>query len=171
MTLSYDDAIKAEPADGSNHTPMIGEVISNAQDIDYPDYQDYQKPPPIAASDLAISNWNATDNVDSHEYGEGDVNAISTKDNSKVKPKLVVKGRSFIGNTAAYVADVTENNVNSVATTSARPDVDVVHAMYMDEWQATAEKISANDAPSTEVQVESRRTDSRPNDIPLLRSI
>ncbi|KMQ95660.1 osiris 16-like protein [Lasius niger] len=175
MMLSYDEVIKEETAnDGSNRTPMVGEVISNAESIDYPDYQDYQKSSSEISSNSMISNWNIANNG-FQKYGGINVTADSVKNNSKVETTVSAKEKSFIfnRNPSINLINVTEKNVDSVTSTN-QPDVTHKTDMtYTDEWQATAAKINSNNIPSSNsnVRIELQQTESHSKDMPLLRGI
>ncbi|XP_011703719.1 PREDICTED: uncharacterized protein LOC105459417 [Wasmannia auropunctata] len=173
--MKYDKETKAEIADGSNRIPMTGEVISNAENIDYLDYQDYQEPSPIINSSTVISNWNTSNYRAFDQYGATNVNTGSAKNNLKSEATVNAKGRSFIfnENPPISIVNVAEKNVDSMITTD-QPDLTqefTTNAMYMDEWQATAEKTSSNNVLSTNAEIKLQKTELRSKDIPLLREI
>lgn len=178
--MIYNKETKTEIADGSNLIPMIGEVISNAENINYLDYKDYQEPSSITNSSSIISNWN-TPNYTTFQYKNINVSTGLIKDNLKSEATVNAKGRSFIFDenpiNPINIVNVIEKNVDSMTTTD-QPVADVTHefttnAMYMDEWQATAGKTSTNNVLSTNsnAEIELQPTELRSKDIPLLREI
>lgn len=173
MMLSYDKVIKDETADdGSNRTPMIGEAMSDAESIDYPDYQDYQKSPSEISSNSMISNLNIANYNTFHEYEDANVTADSIKNNPKEETTVNTKERSFIfnRNPSINLVNVNEKNVDSITSTN-QPDVTHKKDMTYDEWQATAEKINHNKIPSnSNVKIE-LQTESHSKNVPLLRGI
>lgn len=179
MTMANNNIIKAEIADGSNHTPMIGEAVSGAESVDYPDYEDYQdyqdyqgyqEPSPIANPSSMTSNWNTTSYITLHEYKD---TGSSMKNNSKVESTVSAKGRTlFTKSPSTTTVNAIEKSVNSL---TSRPDtIHKTNAEYTDEWQATAEKISSNDISSSnsDAKVElHHHIDPRSREVPLLRGI
>ncbi|TGZ33769.1 Uncharacterized protein DBV15_07031 [Temnothorax longispinosus] len=181
--MIYDKETKTEIADGSNYIPMTGEVMSNAESTDYLDYQDYQEPSSIKNSSSVISNWNAPSYTDFHQYTSPSVSTDLAKNNLKSEATgnaKAAKGRSFIFDenpiNPINIVNVMEKNVDSMTTTN-QPVADVTHefttnTVYMDEWQATAEKTSANNVLSTNSTAEIElQTKLRSRDIPLLHKI
>lgn len=177
--MIYDKETKTEIAD---RIPITGEVISNAESVDYPDYQDYQEPSPIINSSI-ISNWNTSSYTAFDQYRDPSVNTGLTKNDFKSETTVNVKGRNFIFDenpiNPINIVNVIEKNVDSTITltTTDQPVADVTHefttnAVYMDEWQAIVEKTSSNNVLSTNsnAEVELKQTE-RPKDIPLLREI
>jgi len=167
--MIYDKETKTENADGSNLIPMTGEVLSNVENINYLNYQDYQEPSIINSS----SNWNTP----SFQYRDTNVSTNSTKNNLKSEVNVTVnaKGRNFIfnENPPISILNVIEKNVDS---TTHQPDVIhefTTNTMYMDEWQATAEKTNFNNVLSTNsnTEIKLQQTELRSKDIPLLREI
>ncbi|GAB1865641.1 Osiris 16-like protein [Camponotus japonicus] len=173
MMLSYDKVIKDETADdGSNRTPMIGEAMSDAESIDYPDSQDYQKSPSEISSNSMISNLNIANYNTFHEYGDANVTADSVKNNSKNETTVNTKERSFIfnRNPSINLVNVNEKNIDSMTSTN-QPDVTHKKDMTYDEWQATAEKINHNKIPAnSNVKIE-LQTESHSKNVPLLHGI
>ncbi|XP_067211136.1 uncharacterized protein [Linepithema humile] len=172
MMLSNDNIIKTETADESNHTPMIGEAVSNMESVDYPDYEDYQEPSPIANPNSVTSNWNATNYIAFHEYKGADVSLM--KNNSKVESTVSAKGRTLFNQSpSTTVVNAIEKNVNSLTSMSQPDIIHETNAAYMDEWQATAEKTSSNDASSSNsnARIELHEIDPRSREVPLLRGI
>jgi hypothetical protein len=152
---------------------MIGEVVSNTESVDYPDYQDYpEASPTIANSSSMASNWNATNYVTFHEYKAADVNLMLN--NSKVESTVNAKGRTLFNKSpSTTIVNAIEKNVNSLTNMNQPNIVHETNAAYMDEWQATAEKISSNDASSSNsnAKVELRQIDPRSREVPLLRGV
>lgn len=170
MTLSNDNISKTATADGSNYLPMIGEAVSNTES-DYPDYEDHQESLPIADSSSMTSNWNATNYIAFHEYKGTDVSAM--RNNSKVEAVSAKERTLFNKSPPVIIVNAIEKNVNS-STSMSQPDI--IHdtsVTYMDEWQATAEKISSNDSSSSNsnAKVELHQIDPRSREVPLLREI
>lgn len=175
--MIYDKEIKTEIADKSNHIPMRGEVISNAESIDYLDYQDYQEPLSIINSSSVISNWDAPNYTTLPQYEDTNVSTGSAKNNLKSETTVNAGGRSLIfsENPPISIVNVIEKNVNSMTTTD-QPDVIqefTTNAVYMDEWQATAEKTSSNNVLSanSNAEIELQQIKLRSKDIPLLHEI
>lgn len=155
---------------------MTGEVLSNAKSIDYLDYQDYQEPLSITNSSSIISNWNTSNYIAFHQYGDTNISTDSTTNNLKSEAIVNTKGRSFIfnENPSISIVNVIEKNVD-LTTTTDQPDVThefTTNAVYMDEWQATAEKINFNNvSTNSSPKIELQQTKLRSKDIPLLREI
>lgn len=174
MTLSYDKVIKDETADdGSNRTPMIGEAMSDAESIDYPDYQDYQKSSEVSSNSM-VSNSNIANYDTFHEYVDSSVTADSVQNNSKEETTVNTQERSFIfnRNPSINLVNVNEKNVDSVTSTN-QPDVIHKKDMTYDEWQATAEKInpinvSSNSGSNVKIELQ---TESHSKNVPLLHGI
>lgn len=159
---------------------MTGEVISNAENINYQGYQDYQEPSSITNSNSIISNWN-TPNYTAFQYKDTKRSTGLTKNNLKSEATVNAKGRSFVFDenpiNPINMVNVIEKNVDSVTTTD-QPVADVIHefttnAVYMDEWQATAEKTNSNNVLSTNsnTKIEMQQTELQSKNIPLLREI
>lgn len=173
---------KTEIADGFNRIPMTGEVLSNAESIDYLDYQDYQEPSPIMNSSSVISNWNTPSYTAFHQYKDTNVSTGLTKNNLQLEATVNPKGRSLIFDenpiNPVDIINVIEKIVDSTTTTD-QPVADVTpefttNAAYMDEWQATAEKTKTNNILSTNsnANIKLQQTElRRSKDIPLLREI
>ncbi|KYN12845.1 hypothetical protein ALC57_14910 [Trachymyrmex cornetzi] len=173
--MIYDKETKTEIADGFNRIPMTGEVISNAESIDYLDYQDYQEPSPITNSSSRISNWNTPSYSAFHQDGDTDVSTGSAKNNLKSEAIINAEGRSFIFNETPPISiiNVIEKTVDTTTTTeqSVTPEF-AINAVYMDEWQATAEKTNSNVlSTNSNEEVKLQQTELRPKNIPLLREI
>lgn len=175
MTSAYDNVIKAEAADGSNNIPMIGEATSNTESIDYPDYQDYQEMP-ISDMSFANSNWNRTDYAIEHE--RANLSFESVKNDSKVDSKIdssVNKmSRSFdFKNPLTNIVKVIEKKNADLTTSTDQPDVTYnTNMTYMNEWQATDEKVHSDNvlSPSdSNAKTESQQVE--PRSIPLIRGI
>ncbi|XP_011880693.1 PREDICTED: uncharacterized protein LOC105569112 [Vollenhovia emeryi] len=175
--MIHDKETRTEVADESNRIPMTGEVISNAESIDYLDYPDYQQPSPIMNSSSTISNWNTPSYVAVNKYRDSNVSTGLAGGNLKSGATVNVKGRSFIGDEHHInpIVNVIEKNVDS--TTTDQSVADVIHefttnAVYMDEWQATAEKGSNKVLSSnSNAEIELQQTELQSKDIPLLREI
>lgn len=168
MTLSRDKAIRTETANEADPVPAIGEVITNGESIDYPDYQEL---PMITTSNATAANWNATYDVREKE-------AANSSNSIKHSPsKVNTKGRSFVfnGGPPTGIVDGVREDVDSVSSAN-KPDMDqeknILDSTYTDEWQATAEKISSITEAllGSNARPESPR-DSRVKDIPLLRDV
>ncbi|XP_018054411.1 PREDICTED: location of vulva defective 1-like [Atta colombica] len=172
--MIYDKETKTEIADGFNHIPMTGEVISNAESIDYLDYQDYQEPSSITNSSSRISNWN-TPSYSAFQDGDIDVSIGSAKNNLKSEAIVNAEGRSFIFNETPPISivNVIEKTVDTTTTTeqSVTPEF-AINAVYMDEWQATAEKTNSNVlSTNSNEEIKLQQTELRPKNIPLLHKI
>lgn len=180
--MTYDKQTKTEIADGSNRIPMTGEVISNAESIDYLDYQDYQEPSPIMNSSSVISNWNTPSYTAFHQYKDTNVSTGLAKNNLQSEATVNTKGRSLIFDenpiNPVNIVNVIEKIVDSTTTTD-QPVADVTrefttNAAYMDEWQTTAEKTKTNNVLSTNsnANIKLQQTELRRSKaIPLLREI
>ncbi|XP_011066905.1 PREDICTED: uncharacterized protein LOC105153636 [Acromyrmex echinatior] len=173
--MIYDKETKTEIADGFNRIPMIGEVISNAESIDYLDYQDYQEPSSITNSSSRISNWNTSSYSAFHQDGDTDVSTGSAKNNLKSEAIVNAEGRSFIFNETPPISivNVIEKTVDTTTTTeqSVTPEF-AINAVYMDEWQATAEKTNSNVlSTNSNEEIKLQQTELQPKNIPLLRKI
>lgn len=177
MMLSYDKVIQEKTADdGSNRTPMVGEAISNAKSIDYPDYQDYQKSSSEISSNSMISNWNIANYNALHEYGNTNVTADSIKNISKIETTVNAKERNFIfdrNSSNTNLINVIEKNVDLITSTNQSDVTHKTDMTYMDEWQATAEKITSNNVPSSNSneKIELQQTESHSKNMPLLYGI
>lgn len=159
--------------DGPNHTPNVGEVISNAESIDYPDYQDYRKSPSEISSNSVTSNWNVANYKAFYEYGGVNRTADSVKNHSKVETTVSANEKSFISNRNPSInhINVTEKNVDSV-TSINQPDVThKIDITYMDEWNATAEKINSNNNPLSNSNVKIELQQVEPHSKNMLRGI
>ena len=172
--MIYDKETKTEIVDGFNHIPMTGEVISNAESIDYLDYQDYQEPSSITNSSSRISNWN-TPSYSAFQDGDIDVSTGSAKNNLKSEAIINSEGRSFIFNETPPISivNVIEKTVDTTTTTeqSVTPEF-AINAVYMDEWQATAEKTNSNVlSTNSNEEIKLQQTELQPKNIPLLRKI
>jgi len=171
--MIYDKETKTEIVDGFNHIPMTGEVISNAESIDYLDYQDYQEPSSITNSSSRISNWN-TPSYSAFQDGDIDVSTGSAKNNLKSEAIVNAEGRSFIFNETPPISivNVIEKTVDTTTTTeqSVTPEF-AINAVYMDEWQATAEKTNSNVSTNSNEEIKLQQTELQPKNIPLLRKI
>lgn len=177
--MIYDKEIKTEITDGSNHIPMTGEVISNAENINYPGYQDYQEPSSITNSSSIISNWDPL-NYTAFQYKDTNISTGLTKNNLKSEATVNAKGRSLILNenpiNPINIVNAIDKNVDAMTTTD-QPVTDVAHefttnAVYMDEWQAIVEKTNSNNVLSTNSNTKTEmQTELRSKDIPLLREI
>lgn len=175
MMLSYDKVIQEKTADDEfNRTPMIGEAISNEESIDYPDYQDYQKSSSETSSNSMTSNWNIS-NYNFHEYGNTNVTVDSVKNKSKVETTVNARERNFIfdRNLSPNLINVADKNVDLVTSTNQSDATHKTDVTYMDEWQATAEKITSNNVPSSNsnVKIELQQTESHSKNMPLLHGI
>ncbi|XP_032663335.1 uncharacterized protein LOC116840580 [Odontomachus brunneus] len=170
MTLSHDKVIKTE--NGPDRAPMMGEVIANAENIDYPDYQDYQEVPTIAMSNSTVFNWSKMNDIAFQEHKAIDLN-LGKNNNSKIESTVIATGRSLVlsGDLPANVVGVIRKDPVS-SELDVNRDKNMLHPIYADEWQATAEKTTSDNAAplNSNVRFESPR-DPRVKDIPLLRGI
>ncbi|KYN39959.1 hypothetical protein ALC56_05727 [Trachymyrmex septentrionalis] len=171
--MIYDKETKTEIADGFNRIPMTGEVISNAESIDYLDYQDYQEPSSITNSSSRISNRN-TPSYSAFQDGDTDI-STGLAENLKSKAIVNTEGRSFIFNETPPISivNVIEKTVDTTTTTeqSVTPEFSI-NAVYIDEWQATAGKTNSNVlSTNSNEEIKSQQTELRPKNIPLLREI
>lgn len=126
MTLSYDEVVTTEE---TNRIPMIGEVITNGQNIDYPDYPDYQE----SIMNSSSTAWNTTN----PRYRGTNNSTDVTKNNSVL---TTTGGRSYIFN-GKPATGLTQQKINSIVNTNKPAyDTDGKHSVYMDEWQAIIER-------------------------------
>jgi len=169
MTLSYDGTI--ETANGSNRTLMIGEASSKADNVNYPDYQDYEGliRTAKASSDLTTSR-NATSNF--YEYGDNNVNSMES--DSRLEAMTNPKNGSLeaFKNLSDVTTDIGSER-GADWTTSRSDSIGDANSAYTDEWQATAARTSPSDVSLSRpnARIELRRPESRSRDVPLLRGL